>query len=68
MKGYSPCLVLVSLESIFMSENVQYDVVYDPEGSVGKYRVTYKESTKRIQMGLQEKTMASLTSSFIFCL
>ena len=26
------------LQSIFMSENVQYDVVYDPEGSTRENR------------------------------
>ena len=33
-----------------MSENVQYDVVYDPEGSARENRPNVKE-TKRIQMG-----------------
>ena len=33
-----------------MSENVQYDVVYDPEGSARENRPNVEE-TKRIQMG-----------------
>ena len=41
---------LVALKSIFMSENVQYDVVYDPEGSARENRPNVEE-TKRIQMG-----------------
>ena len=42
-----------------MSENVQYDVVYDPVGKEGR---ELKGETKRIQMCLQQKTIQSLTS------